>query len=89
MEQQHQTRQTCFESGYSYGLFNYLYLIKIESLILVKLPDSGHLEGSQGPSQFQVDDLHGGARKRSRVDILTGVVGGIFRGPQRMLARIV
>jgi hypothetical protein len=56
------TPKMCLYSGYIQGL-HCLYPIKIETLSSVKLPDSGHLAGSQGLSQFHVDDLRGGVRQ--------------------------
>jgi hypothetical protein len=61
------TGQMCLESGYFEGLYLHISLIKIKILNLVKLPDSGHLAGSRGPSQFRVDDLNSGARQEGAV----------------------
>jgi hypothetical protein len=55
----------------------YLYQIKIKKLNLVKLPDSGHLAESQGPSQFHEDDLHGGVQQAGMGRRLMGV--GVVR----------
>jgi hypothetical protein len=71
----------------------YLFLIKIEKFNLVKLPDSGHSEGSQRPSQFHEDDLHGGVQQEGSGRGSWGgagvLVGGVRCGLQRMLASIV
>jgi hypothetical protein len=80
----------CLESGYFQGLYNISLKIKIEKLNLVKLPDSGHLAGSQGPYQFHEDDLHGGVQQAGAGRRSWGaLVGGVHCGPKRMLASIV